>query len=1436
MLGQLDSIVEFRSDRLFDGAVDVEWFLDAKDKANEAAECFVFHGPAYHGVSQVDVGIEHGHRLVDTATFVNNIARRCNGSDDQPFTLAIAGYGTGKSHLAITLATLLSEPTGSSAEKVLSNIEAADITIGKNVRRSLEELKGPALIVCLNGMGNFDLASEFTRQIMHQLHIRGIDSRALDDLRPRFKMAANLVRLMPDDESAILCAEMNVDGTSELVLRLEQHDEMVYEGAYKFFAAKGIPIKAIGDETVKDVLETVCREYCGEGKPFGRILVLFDEFGRYAEFATVRSQVAGSGVLQHLFEGVQSNSAKATFVGFIQFDLNTYVQRMAQEFKNEILRVSTRYQSADKAYLSINLETLIANLIEKKNPEAISSRFDNEQSKRESAILAKKVRNWFPRAENHHLWRDIDQFHQVVRKGCWPLSPFASWFLFHLAAAGQHLQQRSALALLGDAFERNKNHEFEGVGWEMSVVDLWSDSLQSELLSAEESGSLGTIVHSFANVMARNGQQFSEEERRLLRAIVLGSKMGLTSVDRDDAAAAISAISGVSKLVVEERIAKLENEYNVISWDTGFRQFEILGDAVSRPQFLNFLRQRVNSAYDERGKAQLFVRSAREWGASLLTDQTCDFAEQNRIKTTEWRFEHSVTNLDELQQVVAIAAQNWDTAYAVDAPRGSIIFCYVEPSRDLEKTKDSVSRLLRDKSRQFQLKAVPIVVVLLPDEDGLLGQYMAELAILSEALDEQDKARFGNLVGAHRQKCTHLFLSGLESLIKGRHYITAFTAPMAANRLSPVCSEVFERIYPKVLSFPFDGFSTSKGNAADSCMALTAELFNGILDYHSIVGKPIRERNRAVEVLVNTWKVFSKAGDVSRKPAYDIARAILQEWEDQLVDQAGSLNLAAAIKSVCKPTFGANVASAGLLLGVFIRARRKDFSVLSDGETTDFSRIVNDGLFRGKFLDLNKLDKISLIPAQNQGVSEWDILLDDWERASNVSYTELAEVFERALLLKERLPIPSVQIYRYEHLETRSKEALGVLRKLQADAEEASSRLDHGLRKDDIRQMTYGAALLKSVQEKMYSDPMWDSASASAYDREIEMVRQRCIQIFDLWLPRQVPEGRTTKDVSEFERKMLVEAGRNLKKLNLDQLYDKLKQHVDASVRNVNNVAEAHELIGKISMWIAEHDSIRLERVAELRQQRDVAKEYSQKIASSARKVSLPELDECKQKLSEFNDKLRSRENEIKKRAGRLWDSRFTIDSMDTLALEVEDLERIYEGCDADLGDLRLIRRAINLYRDIYKQLSSELLSEDEFNNLSTSLREKASRELSDDEPPWMPEEVIAVIGKHVRNTRETLGHEWTEEIEPLIEKMEAMDVSEANNLFNKLSNPPCYLSLVQKKQVSRSLAKVEARLNRIKIEWLVTKYEELEETSRKEFLRHIGAAIQAKREIRTDR
>ena len=108
MNGKLCDLVRFEIDRLFNGAVDVDWLQSDEAKASRAASAFVFHGPGTHGVAS-SVAVGTGHRLIDTATFAAGVAADLANPGSRPFTLAIASYGSGKSHLAVTLTELFSE-------------------------------------------------------------------------------------------------------------------------------------------------------------------------------------------------------------------------------------------------------------------------------------------------------------------------------------------------------------------------------------------------------------------------------------------------------------------------------------------------------------------------------------------------------------------------------------------------------------------------------------------------------------------------------------------------------------------------------------------------------------------------------------------------------------------------------------------------------------------------------------------------------------------------------------------------------------------------------------------------------------------------------------------------------------------------------------------------------------------------------------------------------------------------------------------------------------------------------------------------------------------------------------------------------------------------------------------------------------------------------
>jgi hypothetical protein len=1426
MIKQLTDYINYRGDRLFEGAVDVSWLMKNREKSRKVAETYIFHGPEYHGVDQNDTGLSHDHKLVDTATFLLQIIRRCNGREDKPFTLAIAGYGTGKSHLATTLSILLSEPSSATTNQVLENLGKADSSIQEIVKLELAYLNAPALVITLNGAENFDLAEEFTKQTKHYLYIAGIDTHALDSLRPRFKIAANLTERLTSEEAKALTSECGLNSLEEVINQLNEYNEAIYSIVHNFLLNLGFSIKAIGDETVKDVIDTICQEYVGEGRPFGKLVVIFDEFGRYAEFATVRSHIAGSGVLQQLYEGIQANSDKVIFFGFIQFDLNTYVQRIGQEYRNEILRVSTRYQTAEKAYLSINLETLLAHLLEKSSLNELEKFLDTDIEKNKSKNYLKQINSWFPQSNNHQLWSKVTKFHHMIRIGCWPLSPFTVWLLFYLSAAGQHLEQRSAISLLAEAFKLHHSDAIPGYHWQFYATDIWSTYLENELCAVEERGNSGSITQIYRNVIAKVGQYLADNELKTLRAIVLSSKLGLVSNNRQDASEAIAELTGLHILDVKKALETLENERNVLSWDERFNQFEIIGDTVTRPQFLKFLRQIISEKYDTFGKSQLFSRKAVQYCANVLGDQECDFAEKNNIFTNEWIFNSTIANIEELPRYLEEAIVQWRGSFNVDQPRGKIIYCYVDSNSDIDLIRTKTTNAIRSLSQREELNVLPILVVFLYDEDGTIGQCIAELTVLDEDLDNEEKSKFGNLIKAHRQKCEELLSSKLEDLIKQRHYSSAISEDIKNQPLRIVCTKLFESVYSEVLPFPFDGYSTIRGNAADSCYNFTLELMHGNLSYQNIMTKAIREKNRANEVLKNCWQIFLQNGDVSKSPSNKIVRNIFSEWEKAIGNENNLVSFADLVKIAIRPPYGANIASGGLLLGVYLCARKDSYLIRKDNYDINLPDITNEMLFRGKQLDIKKLEELYLCYKEKEKPSEWNILLDEWETALNRSYNEQIEYFEKSSVLEIKIPVPKSEAYRLNTFREKAQEARIKLIETENKVNKALDVIESSKKIDNLHKLTYGAVKLKEIVEMYKSDTLLPQNDGYTYQDYFDSICQKIILLFDSWLINQNPRGRSIKSASEFEHYMR-ETSSNLKKIELNDLAEKVDAYTLKIIREINEIISAKTYIDKIDSWLAEVNSNnRSPKIIYLRNSRDIAREYLKKLTEFVgRKIVVPGLKETQESLNKFIIWTDQCEKDIRERFCNLLDVEFESSKIREFIQETEDLEKYYEGCESDIQELRIIRKVIMFYEEALNILSNKNLLESSLKSKYKEIKEKA-KDIEKLEPPWLPDDILPVLYDEALLKREKEGINWLENLKKDISCLQGNDISYANNVHNVLQNLPPFLTEKQRDTAYKFREIVEEYLNKLKIDWLVSKYKELDTKSKKAFLEAIGMKI----------
>jgi hypothetical protein len=607
---------------------------------------------------------------------------------------------------------------------------------------------------------------------------------------------------------------------------------------------------------------------------------------------------------------------------------------------------------------------------------------------------------------------------------------------------------------------------------------------------------------------------------------------------------------------------------------------------------------------------------------------------------------------------VKLASDRWEQAIQVDEPRGTIIYCYLEPDRDLTVVADDVSRILRAASKEKGATALPILVVLIHDEDGTIGQSLAELAVIDEgALSEDDKVKFGNLIPAHKEKQIQVLRSQVDTLIKVRKYATAYREPLTCQRLNRAGTELFSRIYDNPLTFPFDGFSTARGNAADSCQELTRELLLGGLDYDAVMGKPIKVKNRAVTVLKESWGIFAKNGTVMTRPSYRVLRGITTKWDEMLTAGERRMPIEKCLRDLCSTPFGANVASAGLAFGVFVAPRREKLVVVRDGKQFAVSQLLQDGIFRGKFLDLGALNGIELVMMGEES-SEWEALLDEWEQAE--SYFGKVECLKRALALKERVPVPPALGYRELHMEEAAKNAGKTLSEMQRKQDDALSKIQSGHERKNVSLIAWGAADLSEMIDQMDEErPRWEDQEIEGLQPHLSRAKQEIVQLFPEWLSYQIPKGDTPDAVGDFKHRMLRLFAGSLKTLELDNLVQELEKHVAQTIRNAETAAEARQLVRDVRSWLLTHrDVFRAARIAEARGLLDVGKEYASKLQGMSQRIQLQELAEVRTSLSQFQSQLKEAVDQTVKRAERLWNMKLrTVDDLDSCLVEIESLE-----------------------------------------------------------------------------------------------------------------------------------------------------------------------------------
>lgn len=961
-------LVKFSDESYFNGAVQTEWFYDAA-RVEQIAKSYVFHGPKYFGVSYSDIS-QTKHRLIDTASFTKRLADKIYTDSDSSsrnnFIMTIAGYGTGKSHLAVCLGALFSGNTELS-EAVEYNISLADEEIGTYIKKVNTKRN---LIIVLNGMNNFNLDAEFLKCARLSLKSNGINDDVLHTITKSYDIAKHFVEKnysvhIKSFEDSAKSNGIGLIGESlklYLVQHVEAENSVIATINEVYTEVNGDAIHWDRGISAGDVLSLLQKELCGDGKPFNKILVLFDEFGRYIEYAAANPAIAGEASLQQIFESVQDANGRVVFVGFIQSDLSAYLSRI--EKTANIIRYVGRYENSEKLYLSSNFETILANLMKKNETSGFSDIVENAVNRYEHfhTKIFDSLSRWDKSTQKKSVWTLLTLYKSVILKGCYPMHPITTWLLSNTSS---WMQQRSTIAFAVEMYENIKHMEING-SWLPYIypIEIVDSNIYHEMLNSEEKGLVQSqFCMLYQDILLKVGNRLTENELKVLKAILILNLGKFMVHDKDDAIQAIRYCSNLKEEEVKLALKNLEDMHGVIAFDENAKTYDLVAEASGFNEF-----KRVYAKYRIGTVATIDDIDSDLLKETQLTGVVeTSFAQEHNITSTEWVFEKKLqasTSID--CNYLNMLKKAVDDNYTGEDPRGYLLYAYCNDGRDEE------IRRLSETISETNLEQYPIIVLFLDDtEQDIINALIVKktIAKFSKADQERFQKHIAGQVRSQNKKIIHTFTE----LISQRLMINAYGLATYDCRISVLCSSCFKDLFTETPPFAFDGFQNkttvqAKKYLSNICIKLFDKTLMNIQSYQALTQDEKNRVKSCLSVGISTsWQVFDSNCNLTT-PQNPLIQKIYNE-----VDAALSENEPKSILTLMdrfiKPPFGMNINAVALFIFYFI-AKHGNTLFCYYGQEKLFASHLSDKIFNSSRLQLSEIRKIRLQINPNADVDQ----------------------------------------------------------------------------------------------------------------------------------------------------------------------------------------------------------------------------------------------------------------------------------------------------------------------------------------------------------------------------------------------------------------------------------------------------------------------------------
>jgi hypothetical protein len=1390
-------LVSFQQEEFFEGAVQLRWLTERPEQAQLAANAFVFHGPHYHGAANAEAeGIEGGYLLKDSASFLQELLRSIQsglrGEECNPYWLVVAGYGSGKSHLALTCASLLTQPRSATTQAIIANVHKVDAGLGAAIQRAVDELARPALVIALDGMSGFHLGNALVQSTLTQLALHGVDAGAIRALSPRFQLAEQFVERNFAFRSSRFAAQLPGLSADAIAERLRAHDEEIYTVVDSLYhEANGSPIPVTGQESAQELLDTLCDVYCGVDGYFSSVVILFDEFGRYLEYVAEKPLLAGDAALQQVFQGVQDNSDKIRFIGFTQYELKSYMQRFGNADLRQLQRYISRFDAAQKWFLSTNLETLFAHMIGKKQP-LLNQVWQETHSAQSSETTRQLMHVALPATQKLPVWRDAEQFSRVIAEGCWPLHPLATWFLTRQKDV---VQSRSAMTFVKEMLERSAAETAVVAGRlrQVSAAELVLHSMLPEMIAAERA--TGSVVAETLQLLLEKFQaHLTPHQRFALAGVAILERMRVGKVEQASMNRLLAEACALPLPVLESALHGLSDELGAIEWNSDLGQYELISDASTRGQFQQWLRQQ-QLALNAGIIRDLFMRRAIvDLGLDNLVPAP-DFAQKHNIDTPDWQFKTHVAHSQNIDTVIASAFTAWKQTVLPTDMKGNVIYLYMSKDDDLDALETKIKQAFQKELDSLTVSKAPIWVIGL--KDGGMSEHIGRLYLFDEQMNVADQERFRRFTPEERERSADALKDQVRTAIQQRLFWIAGFDQLPEGRLKQVGDAIFTQVYPQVIPFRFDGFGSANGQGPKDCVQLTRNLITRQVNVAWIQGQPKPIQNRTT-TLLRQWGCLRASSERLEEPTAPSVLALYKHLRE-VHQQNPNRTLAISYQMLLAPPYGMNAASAGMLLGLLLAVEVIPPRIECEGGLIAASDWLDKAFSarRGaNFFDTKVLEKSAIHFITGGALERWRQLLNKWE--AEKQYDAILRIAAEVDQNRKIEPLPESLEGTYLYLRDRSEEILQKLHVAQKELESRERGMERAERQNDVDQLLNASFYLLRQQATFEKEGCWPAKLIDECGKLLGIVRELVAHRIAGWIPRQ--GCNSCHQVDDYSTRV-EHAVKNLTALGLKTEAQQLTKLKDESIHKCNERAKYEYLLRRSNECPLQPEPADATPVEKLRAE---LKEGDDLVAGLRQLTHLLKPEEITARITAIQQRqalLKSKEQRHTKALGELYSIPLTsVADIENALVLVRRLQDIFIGT-RDAGEVNSLKTQLErVIADVSVWTVSEAVSVERLTDvLKYHLQEQLPKleaflDEQEIDPAWnMPFLYQILIDEQLEAARQR-SSAWLSPRLLSREEIAKLDINHCASLERELQAAPGYLSDTDQHKVTEIYQLVVSR------------------------------------------